>query len=440
MRTAPAAVAALLPGLLAGCALIHPPAVIEKRFAAVVPADETAPLVQIAATSAPAEHGGSGVRLTELGDRAQAALIAATAGHPPAEIDAPNDGGGDPDVGIADTIERRIVVAVRPAEFLAPGDRVDAIRVRIEVAPAQQRDWRITGWSQASNGETTVDLGRLTDSTSSKLTASTGVALGPSLPGAAVGGELDRSATRETVINDATAFDAAVDASGNAWLDETAGWRVSLAHNLAISMTIAAPGSRLRPRKLVAATALMRDDPNAKGLSSPVPAAQVQLRETTVYAHLADDRPVCGHAELTYRVRHIVNARARSTFSESDDKIAFLKGTSEATFLLAPAPYKPPYALVTGSYRLAYAMAPAEPAGLLFASLEEATAFRNWYVRTLPAGGRLNNAAVGVAIPGHRVRPLTRAEAGTLVPTVADPGRLAAARAADLDICRSPGG
>ena len=86
---------------------------------------------------------------------------------------------------------------------------------------------------------------------------------------------------------------------------------------------------------------MMREDPKAKGLSSPMPAARVQLRETTIYAHVADDRPVCGHAQLTYRVRHIVNARARATFSESDDQIAFQTGTSETTFLLAPAPYRP---------------------------------------------------------------------------------------------------
>ncbi len=433
---------ALLSLLLAGCTLIQPKPVIENRFSVttqVTPTDDAAAAVQLAVTSAPvARDGGKddSVKITQLSDRGQAALITATQGKPPATLSDNKKDGGASDVTLANTISRRIVVAVRPSQFLDPGDRVDAIRVEMKVADPQRPDWRISSWTQASNGQTVIDIGKLTDTANSKVSASTGLDIAKFLPDATVAAEASRSLAREVQLKDTTDFDAAVDSEGRAWLDETAGWRVSLAHNLGIDVTLTAPSQQLYPVNYFTASKLMGDPPK-DGLAPPLAAKQIQLRQVTRYVHQRDAAPVCGYATLTYRIRHIGNAKGRATFSESDDLVIYRKGSSSVGFLLAPAPFDPLYALETNGLRLTYVDLAKHRAGLQFASLGDATAFRNWLTRALPKGGKIGNGEIGIWT-GAKLRTLTADEQAALMPVVADQGRLDTARAADTETCPAP--
>jgi hypothetical protein len=231
---------------------------IEKRFASQLNADDAAATIALAVTSTEAFDGEDGIPITALGDQAQAALIEQTKGKPPLTLR--SEGGGGGATLIRNSMARRLVVSILPEAFLAPGDRIDAIRVALRVAPAQADHWRITSWSQATNGTKVIDVGTLTSTSSSKVSASTGVALGALLPSASIGGETSQSDTRAVDIKDTTDFDAAVDASGRAWLYESAGWRQSLAHNLSVDTMISAPREKLSPVPVVSFSALSAAD------------------------------------------------------------------------------------------------------------------------------------------------------------------------------------
>ena len=193
--------------VLPGCALFRPNAVVENRFALEVKNEDAAAPVAIEVTSAPVPDGDDKVKITQLAERAQAALILATSGKPPTEISGAK-GEGAADVVFDGKFARRLVAAVRPTGFLSPGDRVDAIRLSLSVPPDQANDLRITGWTQATNGQSVIDVGKLTDVSSSKLTASTGLDIGKPFADAKAEAGFSRALTREQAIKDTTDFDA----------------------------------------------------------------------------------------------------------------------------------------------------------------------------------------------------------------------------------------
>ena len=419
------AVLGLLP--LAGCTVLggsRPQ--IENRFAHLVPGGDVAvPRVAIDVTTSAVEPAPSSIAITALSDRGQAALIRQSAGAVPVAIKPP----AKPPAGFAlhDHVTRHIVVAIRPLAFLDPGDRVDAVRISLEVVPEQARTWSITSWTAASNGQTVIDVGHLTDTQASKVAASAGFAAALPSPVATIGGEASASRTRDVAVRDTTDFDAAVDGDGRAWLDETAGWRVSLAHTLSMDAVVTTAAPSREPVRLVNVVY-----PDAKA----GPAAAVRLVETTVYgAPVRATAPICGRAHLTYRVRHIVNPAGRATFTEADDEVSFLTGTAEAAFLLAPAPYEATYAVAAGAHELHYQTAHANPAVVAFATLDEAAVFRDWLRRVGPDG--IAGVRLGIDVGGE-LRPLAPGDLERLMPRVADPAAALAAAAADARGCRTP--
>ncbi len=420
-----------------GCALFQPGPVVENRFRSAPEEKGEVPTILIAATTAPVEVDPGGIKITQLSDRAQAALVTETKGKPPIKLKA-GDNDEAPVVSYRDSLERHIIVSVRPKTFLGPGDRIDAIRVELTVRPDQRDDWRITGWTFASNGQKVIDVGKLTDVSAAKLEASSSIKAVDFLPDAKVGGEVSRSQTRELNVKDTTDFDAAVDADGRAWLDETAGWRESLAHNLSMDAIISAPAARLKQSYVVASSKLTRDDPASKGETIPALPSSVSLTETAIFTHYKEAEPVCGVAKLTYRIRHIVNPKAQGTFTESDDVVRFVTGNAETSFLLAPAPYEPSYSLQTGSLRLSYVPDGGGLTSLVFATREDAIAFRDWVRSVLPQGGKLANATFGIKTAKGYSPGITRDQAKELIAVIANPQRAAEAISATKSRCLPP--
>lgn len=416
-RLTPLALALAL-ALLSGCAaLTGQKPVIENRFAPTNTISMPIPQVKIRVSSSEVANAGGGISLTALSDRGQAAMVEQTKGKPPTTIK--GGGGSRSVVTTRDTISRHLVIAIQSGSFLPPGDRVDAIRISLSVHPSQADRWAISAWTQASNGEKVIELGKLTDTASSKVSAETGLNIAKFLVDAKVSGESSQSSVREVQLKDVTEFDAAVDQDGVAWLTETAGWRQNLGHNLAVDVVLGTEKLELDPSGTVVFSDL--ETKAADGSSKPAEAKDVSLLPGVVYAPIKFERePVCGIATLDYRIRHVIEGA--STFSESDDKIEFKNGSDKAAFLISPAPWIPYYVLRSAGRPMSYKRGMAPPASLVFESLDDATAFRDWLRLKAPAGGALGNAAIGFTVAG-KYRAPTDKEYGNLVPGLQNEGR-----------------
>ena len=419
---------------LGGCQLFQPKPIVENRHKSVLPSSAQVFPVQIAVSSTAAKSGdGGGVSIKELSDRGQAALITEKKGDPPVTLkDA--DEGGDSRVEVSGTVKRRIVVAVRPDGFLPPGDRVDALSIGIAVAPAQAGQWKIASWTQASNGSTTIEIGKVSQTSEQKFTAETGLKVTKVLPDATVGFEASRSNTQEATLKDSTSFNAAVDEKGRAWLDEVGGWRENLAHNLEIDVVVSADQEYLDPLPFVSFSKLRDKDEKAPGKVAFVDPTAVVLSETSSFGPRAPTQVICGVADLTYRVRHITNPEGAATFSESDDIVALMQGKSSANFLLAPPPLQPAYGLRTGAFVVSYQVKADTPVGLRLRSLKEALALGDWLYAKNPRDGKIANATIGVVV-GGKIRALTKQEAGQLLAGLLNEGAVKESRANLLKGC-----
>jgi hypothetical protein len=415
--------------LLCGCEALSPNRpIVENRFRTETAAGAVASqLVRVPVTTPESDSEAGGIAITQLSDRGQAALIEQNGGKPPLQIKGPAKDAGP--VAIRRSIKRRVIVSVLPTGFLPAGDRVDAIELRLELVPGQRSNWRIGSWTQASNGQTVIDVGKLTGVTTSKIGVSSGLKVADLLPDLKVESERATSDTREFQVRDATSLDAAVDEHGAAWLIENAGWRDNLAHNLSMDVVAVAPDITLEPTPAVSAGPLADD----KGAQSP--ASKVRIRETTVYSPIEGAlEPVCGIATLRYRVRHIYNPEGRATFTEADDDVQRLAGTDRAGFLFAPPPLNPTFGLKVGPRSLEYRIGKSMPVVMRFGSLEEATAFRDWLAESNPEDGKLANAVVGMRV-GTSFRALTPEEIGALTVAPSNGEAMRAAAAADPSAC-----
>lgn len=405
--------------LLGGCAALGgQKPVIENRYSTYAPPTVAAEKVTLSVSTSEVASTPGGVSLTGLSDRGQAALIEQTKGKPPTTIKPAS--GPTKAVVLRNSISRHLVIAIQPEGFLPPGDRVDAIKVSLSVFPASSDRWKVSTWTQASNGQTVIDLGKLTDTATSKATISTGLNIAKFLPNLTVTGENDQTSAREAEIKDTTDFDAAVDNNGIAWLYETAGWRQSLAHNLSVDVVLTTDALKLRPSPTVSVSDLSIDD--GKGNSSLAKPSQVTLIPGSLYSPIDfEGQQVCGKATLTYRIRHITTGGG-ATFTESDDEVEFRLGTTEVPFLFSPSPYEPGYVIGIGAHTLVYSTGAGPQTSLVFASLEEATDFRNWLRQATPAGGKLANGMIGFIVAG-KFRPLNSGEYAQLVPGTENEGR-----------------
>ncbi|HEX7943019.1 MAG TPA: hypothetical protein VF495_00045, partial [Phenylobacterium sp.] len=396
----------------------------ENRYLkATFPTTPTETTLKLAVSTAEAEAPSPGVAITALSDRGQAALIQATGGKPPIKLK-PAKSGDVPRVLATTSVTRSLVVSFRPKGFLAPGDRIDAISVALQVDPRQAADWRITSWTQATNGKETLELGKSTRERSEKFTAETGLKIGKPLVDTSIGFESSRSSSEEASLKDTTVFDAAVDENGVAWLEETAAWRESLAHNLTMDAVISVQGAT-GVLTLVETSDLATVD--ATGARKPAKPDDVLLSELTLVRPADEHRPVCGTANLSYRVRHVIAGAA--TFTESDDEVTFAQGTASANYVLAPPSLEPVYGILLGTVPVSYQIK-GKPmaAGLNLASLDEAFALLDW-LRTASPKGQVGNGTIGVNIGGV-IRPFTAAELAALKPGLLNPEALKAAREA----------
>ncbi|SEK00127.1 hypothetical protein SAMN05518849_1252 [Sphingobium sp. AP50] len=404
--------------LLEGCAALGgQKAVIENRYSSVARTSETAAKMVLSVSTSEVASTPGGVAITALSDSGQAALIEQTKGKPPTVIKPA--GVGSKSVIVRDSITRHLVIAIQPEDFLPPGDRVDAIKVSLQVHPAQPNRWKVATWTQASNGQKVIDLGKLTDTSSSKVSIESGIKIAKFFPDLSVAGESSQTTAREVQLKDTSEFDAAVDNDGMAWLYETAGWRESLAHNLSVDVVLKTDRLMLRPSPLSTFSDLSIESRGKD--EQPARPDAVSLIAASLYAPIAFERePVCGKARLTYRIRHITNGGG-STFSESDDAVEFRTGTAEVPFLFSQPPYEPGYVIGIGDYTLHFKKN-GEPSSLIFATLEEATAFREWLRQTVPPGGKLANGKIGFLVGGS-FKTLSTAQYGQLVPSAENAGR-----------------
>ncbi|RYY28732.1 MAG: hypothetical protein EOP62_02435 [Sphingomonadales bacterium] len=424
--------------LAAGCALSEPPEVIENRYRTLKDAPEGtgAGVLLLSVTTSSGSPKKSVVKLTELSDRAQAALVAETKGKPPIELRAAQESVGE--VVQASNISRKLEFSIRPEKFLRPGVRIDAVRIEIQVAPEQALDWRISGWSQAANTENTIEVGKLTDTSASKVSASAGLDIVKFLPDASISAETSRTRVREMQIKDVGVLNAAVDETGTAWLDETAGWRKDLARNVSsIDVSVAALPGNLGQTGYHSASKLWGEPQD--GLAQPVLPAKVEIRWITQVVPKRRLQPICGIATFLYRERHITDVNA-ATFSESDDDVELRLGggDKQIRFLLSPAPYQPLYSLALGSHRLLFTPTGAKPVQLQFASLEQASAFRTWLLRALPKGGAVSNGDIGLQDNVKLSRPLAASDLAALAIVPTFDALVRQSRAADEAGCNTP--
>jgi hypothetical protein len=197
--------------LLGGCAaLTGQKPVIEDRYKTYTSSTINTDAVTLSVSSSEVATTPGGVAIAALSDRGQAALIDQTKGSSPTVV-------------LRNSISRHLTVTILPVAFLPPGDRVYAIKVSLSVYPFPSDRWKIASWTQASNGQVVIDLGKLTDTSTSKATISSGIDIAKFLPNLTVTGENGETRAREVEIKDTNDFDAAVDNDGVAWLYETAG-------------------------------------------------------------------------------------------------------------------------------------------------------------------------------------------------------------------------
>jgi hypothetical protein len=425
---------------LGGCALFKDKPIIEKRYrtaswdapatAAPDPAAASTAAMTLSVSTAPVSEKSASVAITALSDRGQAALIAALNGKPPIALKESGDEAGKPRVVVRGTVQRKVVVALRPTDFLNPGDRVEAVRLTLAVDPSQAGAWKITGWTQATNGVEAIELGKVKQESSQTFSGETGLDLGSSLTGAKISAESTRSNTQEATLKDDGAINAAVENNGEAWLDSNAGWRTNLARNLSMDVVVTAVAGRMEGSPVMSYSALSKTVAGAAPARTPP--AEVYIYETDEYVSRDSEAPVCGTARITYRMRRITGGA--ETFTESDDDVSFQVRQTSARFMLAPPPYRPLYGIFVGEDALSYERR-GKPVGLSFSSLKEAIAFADWLAEAQPAGGGLaSGTAVGIAI-AHGIQPLTAAQYRTLTAGVLDPDAVARAETALLHGC-----
>ena len=403
----------LLLASTSGCAALNQKPIIEDRFKSTTADTSVVPRVSIAASARNPPADESKVAITQLSDRGQAALITANAGKPPVEL---SDGGADktPRVVVHASTKRRIVLAIRPDAFLGPGDRIDAIRVQLEVVNSQGDGWKFLSWDLAANTETSIDVGKLSIVDANKFTAETGVSLGNSLSDTKLGYEASRTKTQEAEVKDQTRISAAIDETGHAWIDGQAGWRKDLTGNLVLDATIGVSPILLPGAGFVSVSPLEKPGAKEGGTPVPTPAAEVIISELDVYGTGHPLEPICARASLDYRVRHI--AKGRDTFSESDDEITSESGHSEARFILAPPRLEPAYGIRVGDKILEYALSDGRVKGVRFQTLQEAVLFADWLKKAAPpSGAAMSNGTIGVEAGIGIMRPLTRADYRSLM-------------------------
>ena len=396
-----------------GCAALNQKAIIEDRFKSTTADMSGVPRVSIAASTRNPPADESKIAITQLSDRGQAALITAKSGNPPVEL-SDESAEKTPRVVVRASTKRRIVLAIRPDNFLSPGDRIDAIRVRLEVAGDHSDGWKFLSWDQAANTETSIDVGKLSIVDANKFTAETGVTLGNSLSDTKLGYEASRTKTQDMEVKDQTRISAAIDETGHAWIDGQAGWRKDLAGNLVLDATIGVSLALLPNASFVSVSALTKPAAKEGDPTVLTPAAEVMISELDVYGPKNFLEPICGRAILDYRIRHI--AKGRETFSESDDEITSVSGQSESAFILAPPRLEPGYGIRVGDKILEYALADGRVKGVRFQTLQEAVLFADWLKKAAPPTGALkDNGAIGVEAGLGSMRPLTHAEYHSLM-------------------------
>jgi hypothetical protein len=392
--------------LLAGCAALQPKPVIENRFATSVGATDepgfNGPL-KLSVTSAASESPAKGIKLTELSDRGQAALITATDGKPPMAVTKAAEASS---VDLRTSLSRVLVVSSIPNRFMTPGERVDAMRIELKVDSAKSAGWKIVGWSVAASKEKVIKVGDLTDEASSKFTATTGLDITKVLPSAEVGFEAARKTTSKFEVFDPSQLDAAVDSDGTAWVLQTGGWREDLAHNASIEVKVAYDGPTLvHPH--AALSKLFEDEGERKGL--PVAADKVRLSEARVVVPF-NPVAICGKASAVYRVRSITNSKGIATFSEADDEVLFKSySLGPVPFYLGPAVEAGLFQVYVGKAQLHYQPNDAAPPSVLnFTSYAQATQLIAWLQASGFSGPKLGAGAIGLLGPDLRLKPLSK--------------------------------
>ncbi|UTP38326.1 hypothetical protein M9M90_14010 [Phenylobacterium sp. LH3H17] len=422
---------------LSGCAAFGGPKVISDRYAKISSVATPAPPVRIEVATDEADPKDGGIAITALSDRGQAALIEQTKGSPPLKLKSSKPP-SDFSVTTTGSITRKMVMTLWPEKRLPLGDRIDSIDVKLKVRPEQAETWRISSWTQASDGTTVKVVGKLTDERAQKLTGESGITTGAALTGLKVGGEASHSVTSAFDIDDETPFVASV-SGGVTRLRSVAGWRQNLMKGYEIDVVVSTlddfSDAAMNGEYLVSFSPLRIKDEKNEGQMLPAPAAKVELTETLSFMPKDAWLPICGTAELDYGVRHISNEAGSRTFSESDDEVQPQMGHDEVGFMLAPPPLTPVYGLWVGKRPLAYMNSAGRISDIKFADFADAMAFLTWIKVTKDVTGTLSNG-VTFGLPDPKgVRSLTAADLPFVQVGVANLSRMEKAKAALLRGC-----
>lgn len=425
---------------LSGCAALGGPKVISDRYAKITTDSANTPPVNIDVATDEADPKDGGIAITALSDRGQAALIEQTKGSPPLKLKSSKPS-SDFTVTTTGSITRKMVMTIWPERRLPLGDRIDSIDVKLKVRPDQAGAWRISSWTQASDGTTVKIVGKLTDERAQKLTAETGITTGAALTGLKVGGEASHTVTSAFDIDDETPFVASV-SDGVARLRSVAGWRHNLMKGYEIDVVVSTledfSDAAMNGEYLVSFSPLRIKDEKNEGQMLPAPAAKIELTETLSFMPKDAWRPICGRAELDYSVRHISNPAGARTFSEADDEVATQTGHDDIDFLLASPPLAPVYGLILRKHPLAYTNSSGRINDIKFADFAEAMAFFTWIEVTKDVTGRLSDGAT-FGLPGpNGISHLIAADLPFLQVGVVNLSNMERARAALLQGCSRP--
>lgn len=408
---------------LSACSVIQPRPVIERRFASYVSGTDVGnpPLTLRVSSADPDEQAPKAkkeVKLSDLSDRGQAALITATSGKPPYSIKAEdaNKAGSDGIISLTQ-MSRTVVFAPVALGFMTPGDRVDAMRISLQVDPNLSGDWKIVGWDFVANKYESHEIASVSDEASSTLTASTGLGLGPLLPEANVGGEISRSSKSDYKVLDYSSLDAMVMPDGTAWVLQSASSGRDLAHNASVQVGLQYFGSV----KILTYNAFSKlyDEPEEGETAKPLAPDKVSLSVVRVEAP-SDENAVCGQVKMAYRVRGIHKDKGRSTVTEYDDTAELTVfdesiPTNRVSFFLAPPPQARFFHIFVGNAPVQFKSNRfSQPQDLAFASLDEAIAFVTWLQAIDFSGTDLREGQIGFAGASPDLQPIGKAKLSQL--------------------------
>ncbi len=391
--------------LVAGCA--SGPPLVKDRYAEAEYRAPTGPSpvrVSAVALERPAEAGG--VALTALSAEAQAEMVKAHAGKPPLRL---KSASSQPLIEPFTPIERRVVIALRRTDFARPGERLSA--VRLEIAP--RGPWRIVSWNRLATDLGTVTVGTVEQTDETKLTASTGLNIGGPLSDTSVDVEQSRKLVETMGVTDDIVQTASITPEGSAWIDIRGAWGKDLALNIVLDLDIGLPPDQQVEDAVFDFGALFAD-------GEPVAGKTVKVGTRWVARPKDQASTVPVHADIFFEGQQRQIVAGERTFTEADDKVAFVVVRDCTALVLAPPQAQESWGLGFGQLQLVYRPKDATLTDIVrLAGWPEALELARWLRQSGPKAAQLHRATLELRDPDDapgKSRPITDADIARLQP------------------------